>query len=156
MIKKGLHSLPREAAHGSWPLLQPTEEDKAYRPRAESPLQRKLRLLCANLDLLYQDLRAALFKGAILGVIAFGMVSSIGLNLPFWLQEWHWVFGLAGIILLSVLIGVELALVVLALCLIVLGALNPSLGLLVFPTLFLCIAGGMFIRGLIELWPVRT
>ena len=153
MRKSTIRNFPQEAPYSPWPLLHPTLEDRQYLPKLESREQQVRRLQRESRELLYLDLRASIPKGAILGLFCFGLVAGIVLNLPFWLQGWHWAFATGGAIVFGVLIGLDLTLVILAL-----GALAVSIfACIADSSLWLLlpffIAGGIVIRVIIEILP---
>src|SRR2546430_10565206 len=114
MCKGAIRNFPQETPYGPWPLLQPTQEDKQYQLILEPDMARARRLRRENRELFYLDLRDAVLKGIIIGLFFFGIIFGIGLNLPFWLQDWHWAFSIVGALVLGILVGLDLTLVVLA------------------------------------------
>jgi hypothetical protein len=151
-----IREFPREISPGPWPLLEPTPEDKQYKPRSETEAHRRWRLRQEARSLLVVDTFEALLKGAILGGIVFTIIFGVVLNLPFWLTGWHWAFGIAGAALLAFLIGFRHAVLVISFGVAIVTALeivgHPAL--LLFLLLF--IGAGTITRGLIEVFPLGT
>jgi len=119
MPHKVLRSLPPER-EGSWPLILVTPSDRAL-PLSEDDQSRQRRLRQATYDLLACDLASAVLKGAALGflffLLGFGLLPSLG----FWRVQWHWVWLLAGVLTMRILVGTLYTLLIGGLVIIVVG-----------------------------------
>jgi hypothetical protein len=151
-----IRNFPQEVPGTTWPLLQPTQEDKQYQPIIESEVVRARRKRGEYISLVYRDIRDSLFKGAILGLLCFGLFFGVIRNLSLWWQGWHWAIALIGIILLRVLFGSDVTLIALVLVVVVVSVMTMLVSPLLLPLLFLFIIGGMFVRGTLELLPERV
>lgn len=155
-MKKPIRNFPQEAPYGPWPLLLPASEDRQYQPILETPEERQKRLKRDAQMLLLLDLKAAAIKGVILGLGIFGLSETILGYFSFWMQDWHWLLAVGGGILLVILIGWNLALIILALITFLAGIIQVMLSPLFLPLLFLCVVVGIGARIFFELWPLQT
>ena len=155
-MKHTLQNFPTESLTEPWPTLISTPDEKGYRPASETPVHFAARTMYRQSDLRLSDLLVALVKGAILGGMAFALLFGLILNHTFWFTSWHWAFALAGLGLLLFLFGIQrgFLLVALILFLTTVPSMVTRRDILVLGGLFL--AGGMIVRGWIELLPGKA
>jgi hypothetical protein len=119
-MPKTLRDFPTEANRSPWPLLQPAQEDLHYMPRPKPlqvgsmlPKQPQPSQQPASQQPLIPALASGVLRGIILGIFLFGLVYSFLPLQKFWLSNWHFLYPIGGVVLLTVLLGLDITFVVL-------------------------------------------
>jgi hypothetical protein len=121
MPKKTIPNFPEEDQNGPWPLLKPTTVDVSYvatsKPRRvqQLPVQTlsQTHPSAGLSESRFLSLISPIPKGIILGLFIFGLIYSFLPLKTFWISSLHWLYPLAGIALLTLLIGPDIAFAIL-------------------------------------------
>jgi hypothetical protein len=154
MSERTPRNFPDESQQGPWPLLKPTKEDLIYMP-APKPLQAPQPNPPAQSQFL--KLISPVLKGVILGTLVFGLVYSFLPLQTFWLSSFHWIYPIAGVVLLYLLVGPNItfaALWVVSLVIALWSNWNLITTAPVIPLIF--VGGGIIVLYIRRLFPERT
>jgi hypothetical protein len=103
-----IRDFPAEVHTGPWPVLLPTPEDKQYQALSAMPAQQAQETIdYGQSSTGALDLLLTMFKGLLLGGLAFALSAGIVVNRLFWLTGWHWAFALLAVAVLLFLFGIQ-------------------------------------------------